>query len=95
MGPFIQKLSDLAAPLHDKTKKGAPFEWTTDDQIAFDNIKKAVTESTTLSYFDPKEDIVLQVDASTKGLGDRGVELSKLRLDLVGTWCEVIAELLF
>ena len=27
--------------------------------------------------------------------GDRGVELSKLRLDLVGTWCEVIAELLF
>ena len=69
MGPFIQKLSDLAAPLRDKTKKGAHFEWTTDDQIAFDNIKKAVTESTTLSYFDPKKDIVLQVDASMKGLG--------------------------
>ena len=59
MGPFIQKLSDLAAPLRDKTNKGAHFEWTTDDQIAFDNIKKAVTESTTLSYFDPKKDIAL------------------------------------
>ena len=28
-----------------------------------------MTESTTLSYFDPKKDIVLQVDASMKGLG--------------------------
>ena len=69
MGPFIPNLSSLAAPLRALTRKDAVFEWSPAAKESFDKIKQAVSDSTTLSYFDVRKPVVLQVDASMKALG--------------------------
>ena len=69
MGPFIPNLSSLAAPLRALTRKNAVFEWSPAAKESFDKIKQAVSDSTTLSYFDVRKPVVLQVDASMKALG--------------------------
>ena len=69
MGPFIPSLSSLTAPLRELVKKGNTFEWTPSHQKAFETIKTKISEKTTLAYYDPAKKVVLQVDASMKGLG--------------------------
>ena len=71
LGPFIPSLSSLTAPLRELVKKGNTFEWTPSRQAAFETIKSKISEKTTLAYYDPAKKIVLQVDASMKGLGQR------------------------
>jgi len=69
MAPFIPSLSTLTAPLRELVKQSSPFVWNATYQDAFDKIKSSISNQITLTYFDPKKDTVLQVDASTKGLG--------------------------
>ena len=69
MGPFIPKLSSLAAPLRALTREDAVFEWSPAAKESFDKIKQAVSDLTTLSYFDARKPVALQVDASMKALG--------------------------
>ena len=69
MGPFIQNLSSLSAPLRGLTNKYARYQWSEEHQEAFEAIKAAISEHTTLAYFDTTQPITLQVDASMKGLG--------------------------
>ncbi len=45
------------------------FTWNASYQTAFEQIKNSITEATTLTYFNEKKEVTLQVDASTKGLG--------------------------
>lgn len=69
MGPFIPNLSTLTAPLRDLLKDNKVFTWSANYQAAFEQIKKSITDTTTLTYFDDKKEVTLQVDASIKGLG--------------------------
>ena len=69
LGPFIPNLGSLAAPLRALTRKDAVFEWSPAAKESFNKIKQAVSYSTTLSYFDARKPVVLQVDASMKALG--------------------------
>ena len=69
MGPFIPNLSSLAAPLRALTRKDTVFEWSPAAKESFDKIKQAVSDSTTLLYFDARKPVVLQVDASIIALG--------------------------
>ena len=69
MGPFIQNLSSLSALLRGLTKKNAGYQWSEEHQEAFEAIKAAISEHTTLAYFDTTQPMTLQVDASMKGLG--------------------------
>ncbi|CAB3997498.1 Retrovirus-related Pol poly from transposon [Paramuricea clavata] len=69
MGPFIPNLSSITAPLREILKKKNTFEWNENYQRAFDEVKQAISEEITLNYFDSTKEVVLQVDASTKGLG--------------------------
>ena len=64
MGPFIPSLSTLTDPLRDLVKDGNTFDWNPAHQQACDAIKNAISEKTTLAYYDPAEEITLQVDAS-------------------------------
>ena len=68
MGPFIQNLSSLSAPLRRLIKEEAHYQWSEEHQEAFEAIKMAISEHTTLAYFDTTHPITLQVDASMKGL---------------------------
>ena len=69
MGPFIPNLSTLTAPLRELLKESHQFDWSPAHQEAYNNIKDSISSEVTLTYFDPKKEITLQVDASLKGLG--------------------------
>ena len=77
MGSFIPLLSDIAAPLRELTHKGARFEWSTHHEDTFTRTKNTISEETVLSYFDPKADLTLLVDASKKAVGVTLVQHNK------------------
>ena len=61
----------IANPLHALTKKGVPFEWTKECQVAFERLKELLTTAPILAYphFGPGEEFVLETDASLERLG--------------------------
>jgi hypothetical protein len=68
VGKFITCLSQLNAPLRElKTRE--EFHWVPDERQAFENVKKALTSTEVLKYFDAKRPVTVTVDASTKGIG--------------------------
>lgn len=69
MGKFIPKTSILTAPLRELLKENTHFQWNASHEAAFNDIKAAISDDTTLVYFDSKKPITLQVDASMKGIG--------------------------
>ena len=69
MGPFIPNLSTLTSPLRELVKDKSVFDWSPAHQDAFDKVKNAISTETTMGYYDPTKEIILQADASTTGLG--------------------------
>ena len=69
MSPFVPNLSALTEPLRNLLKKDREFAWSPSHQKAFQKTKEAICRDVTLAYFDPKKEVVLEVDASTQGLG--------------------------
>lgn len=69
LAPFIQNLSERSAVLRDLLKKDAAFIWEESHQACFEQLKAAITEKSTLRYFNTSKTPTLQVDASIKGLG--------------------------
>ena len=70
LSPFIPSLSTLTAPLQGLLKKGTEFTWNNSYQDAFDTVKKMmVCMDMTFWYFDAHKPVIIQVDASQKGLG--------------------------
>ena len=69
MSPFLPKLSQQTAPLRDLLKKDAEFEWTSSHDAVFEDTKALICRHLTVSYFRPEVDSVVQVDASSRGLG--------------------------
>ena len=69
---YIHRFAEIAAPLHQLTNKGVPFEWSESCQSAFNQLKKKLTEAPVLAYpqFGPStEQFILQTDASATGIG--------------------------
>ena len=66
---FIPKLAKIAHPLHQLTRKGVPFEWTEDCQMAFETLKVRLISAPVLVYPDFSQDFLLETDASIMGLG--------------------------
>jgi len=69
LSKFVKGLSDLCEPLRKLTKKESAWDWTFEHDTAFENMKKAISSTPLLRYFNSKEDVVLQCDASDTGLG--------------------------
>ena len=69
MSPFIPHMSQHTAILRDLLKKEADFQWTANHEEAFQKVKKLIRKEATLAYFDPNKESVIQVDASSRGLG--------------------------
>ena len=69
MSPFLPKLSQQIAPLRDLLKKEAEFERTPSHDAVFEDTKALICRHVTLSYLRPEVDSVVQVDASSRGLG--------------------------
>ena len=66
---FVKDFSKIAHPLTELTKKAKAFTWTSKEQGAFDELKKAMTKTPVLRCADPKLPYEVTADASDTGVG--------------------------
>lgn len=66
---FITRFSDKCKPLNRLRQKSITWNWSSDCQSAFDQLKKDISNATILAHFDPKLPVVLATDASNYGVG--------------------------
>ena len=69
LSKFLPKLSDICEPLRKLILKDSEFCWLDNHDNALDEIKRLATAKPVLKYYDPKQQLVLQSDASETGLG--------------------------
>ena len=56
-------------PIRDLTIKEAEWKWTSENDKALEEVKRLVTSSPVLAYYDVRKPLTLQTDASQLGLG--------------------------
>lgn len=61
---FIDKYTDLVAPLQLLTYKNSPFHWSEDQQTAFDSLKRIFTTAPVLAMWHEDRETVVETDAS-------------------------------
>ena len=66
---FSPKLSEITEPLRQLTRKETEFCWNAEHERSFYEVKKLLSSSPVLRYFDEAKQTVLQCDASKSGLG--------------------------
>jgi hypothetical protein len=66
---FIKDFALITKPIRQLTCKDQPWKWDKEQQTALENLKSALSTTTTLGYFDPEKPTTLFVDGSPIGLG--------------------------
>jgi hypothetical protein len=61
---FIPEYSHRAAVLHALKRKGIPFVWKEEHQLAFDSLKRTLCQAPVLQIPDFNKEFVLVTDAS-------------------------------
>ena len=69
LSKFLPNLSDITKPLRECTQKDSEWIWDHAQQDALDSLKKAVSNTPILCYYNLLEEVTLQCDASQFGLG--------------------------
>ena len=71
VGQFIPGLSEWSTVLSTLTKKNVPFQWESEHETAFQNIKRLVKNHSICRPIDPDSPlpVALVADASNRGLG--------------------------
>ena len=69
LSKFLPHLSDITKPLRELTQNDVDWSWESPQQTALDTLKKAVTTTPVLRYYNLKEEVTIQCDASQSGLG--------------------------
>ncbi len=65
---YIKNYAQITNPLRELTKKNAPFKWTYTHQKAFEQLKKSLTQTPVMGYFDVQKRSLLIVDGSPLGI---------------------------
>jgi len=66
---FVRGFATIAEPLTRLTRKMARFDWTEEAQQAFDALKKALIDATSLAFPQPHVPCTCDTDASDVGIG--------------------------
>ena len=69
LAKVMPHLSDMTEPLRRLEDKNVEFQWLLQHSLAMDTIKKSLTETPVLRYYDINKPITVQCDASQSGLG--------------------------
>ena len=69
LSTFIPNLAQHTNTMRTLLKKGVHFVWTADMQLEMDTIKKSIARDITLTHYDPCKPVIIETDASLKGLG--------------------------
>ena len=101
MARFLPNLANDLGPLRALTRKDVEWNWSKACDRAFDTVKKKLTETPVLAYFDSSKEVKLQVDSSQDGVGavllqdGRPVEYASRSLtDSQRNWAQIEKELL-
>jgi hypothetical protein len=60
---FIVGFSTVAHPITSLQRKGKKFQWTTDCEMRFQQLKKLLTSAPILRIANPNEDFVVCIDS--------------------------------
>ena len=66
---FVPNFAKIAGPLHELTRRGAPFEWTESRERAFQELKHRLTTAPILAAPQDEGTYYLDTDASATSLG--------------------------
>jgi len=69
LAKFLPKLSEVMEPIRRLTRKDSSWNWSSEQDQAFADVQRLVTEAPVLCYYDPSQDLAIQCDASQGGLG--------------------------
>jgi hypothetical protein len=69
LSKFVPNFSSVTQPLRPLLKDDVTWAWSPMHEAAFHNLKQLVASAPVLRYFDPSLPVVIQTDASSKGLG--------------------------
>ena len=69
LSSYIPNFSSESQPLRNLLKNESLFIWDINHQTCFEHLKSLVNDESCLSYYDTDKPLVLEVDASMKGLG--------------------------
>ena len=65
---FISDYSTLCEPFRRLTRQDEEWNWSNEQEMAFEKLKVKLSSDTVIAYFDAKKDIEVIVDASPVGL---------------------------
>jgi RNase H-like domain found in reverse transcriptase len=66
---FIRGYSGISTLITNFIKKDKAFNWTENQQFAFDKLKRRFLETLVLTIFNPKKSITLKIDVSDYAIG--------------------------
>jgi hypothetical protein len=66
---FVEGFGSMMAPMTRLLRKTTPWQWTEDQQMAFERVKRVLTEKPLLIYPDFSQPFTVVTDASVTGLG--------------------------
>jgi transposase InsO family protein len=69
MSRFIPDLAGTLEPIRALTRKDVPFVWSEECENAFNTLKKNLSESACLAYYDSSKELVIQADSCKHGIG--------------------------
>ena len=66
---YIPSLTDVLHPLHNLMKHKIPFSWSDNQQTAFEKVKRMLTDTPSLPYYNPDDEMIVENDACEYGIG--------------------------
>ena len=69
LAKYVPNHSEEAHPLQQLLKDEVTWNWSSEQEKAFDKLKSLLVSAPCLAYYDPEKELVLQNDASDYGIG--------------------------